>query len=238
MARDLPLLSTHVGGLDEALGGGVPEGSIVLVAGTPGTMKSSFVYNVLFHGANEGRKALYITLEQSADSLRLAMERFGFPPIEEARLYVLDLGILRASLKKAEATKDWVGIIVDIVKEAVTANGYKVLALDSLEALYALANFEVPRRDLFQLFTSLRELGLTTFLIAETPFGSERLTQYGEDFLADGILHLRHVEVGETDVQLRLRCVKMRMMDHVHNSLALTHVDGGFLVTHILARKK
>ncbi len=238
MERDLSLLSTHVGGLDEALGGGVPEGSVVLVAGTPGTMKSSLVYNILYHNANDGRKGLFITLEQSGDSLRLAMERFGFPPIEEARLYILDIGVLRSSLKKAESTKDWVGILLDIVKEAVTANGYRVLAIDSLEALYALANFEVPRRDLFQLFASLRDLDLTTFLIAETPFGSSRLTEYGEDFLADGILHLRHVEVGETDVQLRLRCVKMRMMQHVHNALALTHGDGGFLVTHVLARKK
>ncbi len=238
MERDLPILSTHVGGLDEALGGGVPEGSIVLVAGTPGTMKTSLVYNVLYHNANEGRKGLYVTLEQSGESLRLAMGRFGFPPIEEARLYVLDLGILRASLKRAEATKDWVAIVVDIVKEAVTANGYKLLALDSMEALYALADFKVPRRELFQLYTALRELGLTAFLITETQFGSERLTQYGEDFLADGILHLRHVEVGETDVQLRLRCVKMRMMEHVHTSLALTHGEGGFLVTHVLARKK
>ena len=238
MERDLSLLSTHVGGLDEALGGGVPEGSIILVAGTPGTLKSSLIYNILYHNANDGRRGLYVTLEQSAESLRRAMARFGFPPIDEAKLYLLDLGVLRTSLRKAEGTKDWIGILVDIVREAVTADGYKVLALDSMEALYALASFEMPRRELFQLFASLRDLGLTTFLIAETPFGSQKLTQYGEDFLADGIIHLRQVEVGETDVQLRLRCVKLRMMDHVHNALALTHGESGFLVTHILSRKK
>jgi len=238
MERDLALLSTHVGGLDEALGGGIPEGSIILVAGTPGTLKSSLIYNVLYHNANNGRRGLYVTLEQSAESLRRAMARFGFPPIDEAKLYLLDLGILRTSLRKAEGTKDWIGILVDIIREAVTADGYKVLALDSMEALYALASFEFPRRELFQFFSSLRDLGLTTFLIAETPFGSQKLTQYGEDFLADGILHLRQVEVGETDVQLRLRCVKLRMMAHVHNALALTHVESGFLVTHILSRKK
>ncbi len=238
MERDLPILPTHVGGLDQALGGGIPEGSIVLVAGPPGTMKTSLIYNIMYHNAGNGRRGLYITLEQTAESLRHAMERFGFDPIEEAELYVLDLGVLRTSLKRAEATKDWIGILVDIVKEAVAANQYKVLALDSMEALYALADFGAPRRDLFQLFAALRELGLTTFLVAETPIGSQRLTQYGEDFLADGILHLRHVEVGETDVQLRLRCVKMRMMDHVHNSLALTYGGGRFVVTHILARKK
>ena len=124
------------------------------------------------------------------------------------------------------------------MKEAVAANGYQILALDSMEALYAIANLEGPRRELFQLYASIRELGLTTFLIAETQFGSPKITQFGEDFLADGIIHLRHVEVGETDVQLRLRCVKMRMMNHVHNSLALTFGEDGFGVTHVLARKK
>ena len=238
MEKDLPLIPTHVAGLDEALGGGIPQGSLVLVAGTPGTMKSSLIYNIMYHNAKQGRRGLYITLEQTTESLRHAMERMGYGPIDEGHLYVLDLGVLRTSLKKAEATKDWIGIIVDIVKEAVAANGYQVLALDSMEALYALANFEVPRRELFQLYAALRELGLTTFLITETAIGSPKITQFGEDFLADGILHLRHVEVGETDVQLRLRCVKMRMMNHVHNSLALTFGDGGFGVTHVLARKK
>ncbi len=238
MDRDLPLIPTHVAGLDAALGGGIPQGAIVLVAGTPGTMKTSLIYNIMYHNAKAGRRGLYITLEQTTESLRTAMERMGYDPMDEGKLYVLDLGVLRTSLKKAEATKDWVGIIVDIVREAVSANGYQLLALDSMEALYALANFEVPRRDLFQLYAALRELGLTTFLVAETPIGSSKLTQYGEDFLADGIVHLRHVEVGETDIQLRLRCVKMRMVNHVHNSLALTHGDGGFAVTHILARKK
>jgi len=238
MESDIPLISSHVAGLDAALGGGIPQGAIVLVAGTPGTMKSSLIYNIMYHNAKAGRRGLYITLEQTTESLKIAMGRMGYESLDEGKLYILDLGVLRTSLKKAEATKDWVGIIVDIVREAVAANGYQILALDSMEALYALANFEVPRRDLFQLYAALRELGLTTFLVAETPIGSSKLTQYGEDFLADGILHLRHVEVGETDVQLRLRCVKMRMMHHVHNSLALSHGDDGFAVTHILARKK
>ncbi len=238
MERELSLISTHVAGLDQALGGGVPQGSIVLVAGTPGTMKSSLIYNIMYHSARVGRRGLYITLEQTTDSLKRAMERMGYPPMDEGKLYLLDLGVLRTALKRAESTKDWVQIIVDIVKEAVAANEYQILALDSMDALYALANFEAPRRELFQLYASLRELGLTTFLVTEIPIGSAKLAQYGEDFLADGIIHLRQVEVGETDVQLRLRCVKMRMMNHAHNSMALTHGDDGFAVTHVLARKK
>ncbi|TLZ91240.1 MAG: hypothetical protein E6J98_07730, partial [Methanobacteriota archaeon] len=103
---------------------------------------------------------------------------------------------------------------------------------------YALSDLKTPRREMFHFLGSLKELGLTTFLIAETPFGSNRLAQWGEDFLADGILHLRQVEVGETEVQLRLRCVKMRWMNHDKNALALHHDGEKFFVSHVISKKK
>src|SRR6266571_2268688 len=78
----------------------------------------------------------------------------------------------------------------------------------------------------------------STVLVAETPFGSTRLAQWGEDFLADGILNLRQVEVGETEVQLRLRCVKMRWMNHDHDALALNHDGQKFFVSHVISKKK
>ena len=106
MKTDLPLLKTHVDGLDSALAGGIPQGSVVLVAGTPGTMKSSLAFHIMYYNANLGHKGLYVTVEESADSLRLAMRRMGLHFIEDSKLYVLDLGILRTSLKRAASTKD------------------------------------------------------------------------------------------------------------------------------------
>ncbi|MFQ5553017.1 MAG: RAD55 family ATPase, partial [Thermoplasmata archaeon] len=44
---------TFVEGFDQALGGGIPEGSVVLVCGTPGTMKTSLVFSVLYHNVRE-----------------------------------------------------------------------------------------------------------------------------------------------------------------------------------------
>src|SRR3989442_5259813 len=89
---------------------------------------------------------------------------------------------------------------------------------------------------MFHFLSSIKELGLTTFLIAEQPFGSTRLAQWGEDFLADGILNLRQVEVGETDVQLRLRCIKMPWVNHDHNALALNHDGQKFFVTPVISK--
>jgi KaiC/GvpD/RAD55 family RecA-like ATPase len=230
MANCVSLLPTYVDGLDKALGGGIPKGSTVVVAGTPGTMKTSLVFNMLYHNSHHGSRALYITLEQSAENLRIAMKRFGFDDFNESQIYIVDIGRLRLELNKKEVTRDWIEIIVEIVKEAVNTNQYDLLALDSLDALYSLMGLHNPRRELFHLFGALKELGLTTFLIGEVPFGSNQITEFGEDFLADGILYLKQVELNESDVELRLRCVKMRMVDTEHSSFALLHDGGKFSV--------
>ena len=48
------LIKTYIKGFDDKLGGGIPEGSVVLLVGEPGTMKSSVAFNVLFYNAIEG----------------------------------------------------------------------------------------------------------------------------------------------------------------------------------------
>ncbi len=239
MDAEPPLLHTFVDGLDRALGGGIPKGSTVLVAGTPGTMKTSLILWVMHENAREhGTRSLYVSLEQTADSLRAGASRMGMAHLDESHVYVLDVGQLRRGMERSESAKDWVTILLEIIKEAVNSTHYEVLALDSLEALYTLTEMKNPRREMFHFLMGLKDLDLTTFVITETPFGAQRLAQWGEDFLADGILQLRQVEVGETDVQLRLRCVKMRWMNHDHNALALNHDGEKFFVTHVLSKKK
>ena len=50
-----PRYRTHVHGLDENIGGGIPEGSVVLLSGTAGTMKSSLAYYMLYTNARMTR---------------------------------------------------------------------------------------------------------------------------------------------------------------------------------------
>ena len=230
MNEVISLLPTHVEGLDNALGGGIPRGSVVLVAGNPGTMKTSLVFNILYHNARAGSRALYVTLEQSAENLKTAMKRFGLGGFKEHQVYILDIGKLRLALNRKEMTRDWIEILLEIVKEAVTTNAYDILALDSLDALYSLMGLHSPRRELFHLFGSLKEMGLTVFLISEVPFGSSQITQFGEDFLADGIIYLKHVENGQNEIQLKLRCMKMRMVKNEATYLTLAHDENGFRV--------
>ncbi len=228
MTDSISLLPTYVDGLDQALGGGIPRGSVVVVAGNPGTMKTSLIFNILYHNSRNGSRALYLTLEQSAENLKIAMKRFGLGDFNEIQIYIVDIGVLRLELNTKEVSRNWMDILIEIIKEAVSINHYDLLALDSLDALYSLMGLQNPRRELFHFVGALKELGLTTFLISEIPFGSRKITQYGEDFLADGILHLQQVEMSESEMQLRLRCIKMRMVKNEPSYLTLVHDGKGF----------
>jgi len=215
-------VKTYVEGFDDVLGGGIPRGSIVLVAGTPGTMKTAMTFSILYENVKAGSKALYISLEESQDDLRDAMGSMGLTGLDDLELYILDIGKIRLEHKDEELSKNWLEILEKYIDQRVRMNGFDLVAIDSLEALYSLSKLEHPRRDLFHFFGFLRGLDATSFLISEVPSGNDgRIGRYDEEFLADGILYLRQFEKGETDVQLRLRCIKMRRTKHDHGYFAL-----------------
>ncbi len=219
---------TYVKGLDEALDGGIPEGSVVLVCGNPGTMKTSLAFYVLYHNSRHGRKGLYVTMEEAGDDLRVAMENMGMDDFHESELYVLDMGRLRLELAEAETDNEWLKIFEGILQEALRATPYSLIVLDSLESLYASSTPESVRQHLFHLFAFFKDAGLTTLLITEVPKGSSRLAPHGVDFLADGLFLLRHADVDDFDVELRLRCVKMRKVRHHRGDFTLDLQDGRF----------
>src|SRR2546430_179172 len=229
-------LQTHVEGFDEALGGGIPRGSIVLVAGTPGTMKTALTFSILYENVKAGSKALYVSLEESQEDLRAAMAELGMTGLDAMELYVLDIGKIRLEHKDEELSKNWLDVLRKYIDQRVRVNHFDLVAIDSLAALYSLSHLDHPRRDLFHFFGFLKSLGATCFLISEVPTGNNgKLSSFDEEFLADGILVLRHFEKGETDVQLRLRTVKMRRTRHEHGYYALSRNNGRFQLTRAIS---
>ncbi|OPY32495.1 MAG: circadian clock protein KaiC [Methanomassiliicoccales archaeon PtaU1.Bin124] len=223
---------TYIHGFDENISGGVPQGSVVLVAGTAGTMKSSMAYYMLHHNSSkESVRGLYVSLEQGRSSLLRQMINLGFTD-GQVNVDVLDLGMLRLKTE----TNDWMETFRYAIEEAKKRGGYELLVIDSLGALNLIARFKEPREDVFRLFEWLKSLELTTFIISEMPVGV--YSYYGGetvDFLADGILHLKMVEVGETDIQRRLRCVKMRETDHSSSYYSFYFKEKGFFVTRAIS---
>lgn len=224
-------VKTYVAGLDERLGGGFRKGHVVLLAGTPGTMKSSMALNLAYNNAkNDKIKVLYVSIEESRESLIETMKSLGIVNLDEPNMLLVDIGRLRLEHTDADSGRDWFKILKEYLHKKVDTEGVQLIVVDSLTAIYALASMENPRQDLFHFFGFLKRLGVTTILIAETQAKGE-LGPHHEEYLADGTILLKFVDVGETDVQLRMRIVKMRHTKIYHGDLTLLFRDGQFIVT-------
>jgi len=222
-------IPTYVEGLDKALGGGVPEGNAVLVAGGPGTMKSTLVYSILYKNATDGIPGLFVSLEQRTPDIVAKMALLGMTPLPEDKLYVMDMADIRLAFRDKEKGRDWFKILSKLFEEAVSSGGYRLFALDSLDVLYAIGAFKEVRRQLFHFVHMLKELGFTPFLVGEVPLGVAVKEGRPEEYLADGILLMEQFPVGAMGVQLRARCVKMRGANHDRGYFLLDWDGGRFL---------
>ena len=230
-------IQTYIDGFDEVLGGGIPQGHVVLVCGTPGTMKTSMTYSIMYENAKrEGKKGLYISLEENYDGLKGAMLDLGMEGIDELPVYMIDVGKIRQTHVGQDISKNWLDVLQKYIKKRVEENDFDIIVIDSLAALYSLTEMMNPRAELFHFVRFLKEIRASVFLISEITYGSKALVSHDEDFLVDGIIHLKMHEVGESDFQLRINCVKMRRTKHTRGWHVLIHKPSkGFTTTPIIS---
>ena len=222
-------IKTYIHGMDRKLEGGIPRGSVVLLCGPAGSLKSTIALNLMYnHCLETGENALYISLEQSRKSLVEQMMKFG-KDIEAIsdRLIILDLGWIRKEMKSMSEDKsvptplwviegkNWIETIRKYLKKYVSEMNITLFALDSLNALYAMSEFKNPRAELFYFFEDLRSANVTSFLILEVDMGEvKNFGPYGvESFLADGIIHLSLERINRT-VGRYISVLKMRKVKH------------------------
>ncbi|MFQ6012615.1 MAG: ATPase domain-containing protein [Thermoplasmata archaeon] len=236
--EQVPSHPTHMPALDASMRGGVTPGSIILVTGMPGTFKTSLCFWILYQQSLwEGRRVLFITLEQTKESLIRQVASLGMDLEATAEhLRILDLTRHRRDFRGEGTSEAWLQTLMKHV-EAARRRGVQSLVLDSLDALEDLAHLR-DRGDLFRFFEYLRSLDITSFLIAERfelAYGGRRIRVVdAADFLADGIVELswRELEGGEFQRGLRVR--KIRDRPHT-TSLYHLEWDGGVKLIRALA---
>jgi len=88
-------IRTGIGELDNVLGGGIVPGSLILIGGAPGIGKSTLTTMALANILAAGRRALYVSAEESAAQIRLRAQRLGdggalqLPVIAETDLHTV-----------------------------------------------------------------------------------------------------------------------------------------------------
>ena len=198
-------LSTGVPGLDEALGGGVPELSFNLIAGGPGGGKTTLAHQIMFATATPERQALYITIlgEPPVKMLRYQQQYEFFDQRKiPASVRFLHLGaeLLEHGLEQVLAT---------IVSE-VEAMKPKLVFVDSFRAVVrkALESGQLELQSFVQrLSLHLTSWEATTFLIGE--YDESEVDCNPLFTIADGILWLSQATNRNSMVR-KVQVVKMR----------------------------
>jgi circadian clock protein KaiC len=204
-------LSTGVSELDALMGGGIPEGDSLLLAGPSGSGKSTLGTQFIAEGLRQGEPGIVAVFEEIPAEYAQRAAMFGFDfdtPQKDGTLKVIYLRPLDLSVDET------VHEIVNTVREI----GCKRLVIDSLVGFeMALApGFRTDfRESLYRMIGALTRLGVTIVTTVEVAeeFTSMNLSNFTVSFLADDILRLRYVSING---QLRkmLLVVKMRRSQH------------------------
>ncbi len=135
---DIERLSTGVKELDRILGGGIPRGFLVAVAGEPGTGKTVFCLHFSWQGVLDGDKVIYVTTEESRESVIRQAETLGMrlgDAVTRGKAIVIDalLGSDRWSLRSLNP-EDMVEKVVEAKREL--GYGRARLVIDSMSAFW------------------------------------------------------------------------------------------------------
>ncbi|RKV90967.1 MAG: DNA repair protein RadA, partial [Campylobacter sp.] len=143
-------ISTQNSELDLVLGGGVVEGSLVLIGGSPGIGKSTLLLKIASNFAAQGKKTLYVSGEESASQIKMRAQRL-------------------------DAVKDGLFLLTEILLENILAevrkNEYKILVIDSIQTLYSEKISSAPgsvsqvREITFELMRLAKNENICVFII-------------------------------------------------------------------------
>ena len=159
-------LPTGVPGLDEILGGGLPEFSFNIIAGAPGSGKTTLAHQIIFANATPERPALYFTVlgEPAIKMLRYQQQYTFFD------LAKLNTAIRFINLSQVVLEKDLDAVLEEIVREVGVTNPGLVL-VDSFRTVVRKAQGAVSDVELQgfiqRLALHLASWQATTFLIGE-----------------------------------------------------------------------
>ena len=209
---DIPRLQTGVPNLDSILNGGLPKGSVTVVAGPPGSGKTILTQQVCFHNASANSRVLsFSTLsEPTAKTLRY-LQQFSFfdPKKFNGAVQFVDLGVMLRTTGLEAASK----LIMQELKKVKPA----IVVIDSFKVFDDLAKSKEELRKFgYEIAVNLMAWETTAILLGE--YGAADYESNPFFSIVDGIIVLSQREsLGEA--QRFFKIVKMRGTDHKQSGM-------------------
>jgi len=218
-------LSLGVPRLDEMLGGGLPRGYSLLVAGPSGSGKSLLAAAFLTEGMRCGERGVMAAFEQRPDRVR---NRGIADMIESGSVGLVDGRAPDLSIDE---------IVIQLIAEVRRLDATRVVidSLSSFELAVAPTFRDDFRESLSRMVVALAGIGVTVLMTSELEdrYSDLRFSPYGTAFMTDAIIVQRYVEI-KSCLRRVMAVVKVRASSHSHELREFDIDDSGIRVGEML----
>ena len=216
-------ISSGVRGLDEIFGGGIPEYSFNVIAGTPGCGKTTLAHQIAFTNGTEEKPALYFTVlgEPSIKMIRY-QQQFDFFDIQKIGKSVRFINLSDFLIKQG------LPAVIDEISKQVKAADPSIVVVDSFRSVIRTQSGSVGEKEM-QLFIQqlsqfLTGWQATTFLVGE--YDISEIRDNALFTVADGIFWLSQ-ETERNSVVRKLQVIKIRGQKSVPGLHTIRITDTG-----------
>lgn len=225
MALPIQRLKMGVPRLDEMLGGGLPRGYSLLVAGPSGSGKSILAATFLAEGARNGETGVIAVFEQrpnrSQNATLVDLIKCGKVSLVDSR--APDLSIdeivqeLLSEIRRLNATR----VVID------SLSGFELALAPTFRADF--------RESLSRMVTALTRVGVSVLMTSELEdrYTDLRFSPYGTAFLTDAIIVQRYIEVRSRLLRI-MAVVKVRASAHCDELRQYHITDDGLQIGEML----
>ncbi len=216
-------VESGIAGLDEMIEGGFPLPSSILVAGEPGTGKTTLSVQSLFYGARAGETGMYLTgISEPNWVVQKFLSGFSFfdsSLVEMGRVVFIDIG---------DAMRQNPDDVLNALKGEVERYSPNRLVLDPVTVMkIAFDNQKKYREFLHDFTTFMKAFNCITFLTSE--MGYADIPHSVEGYMADSILVLSYPKE-ENARRKYLEVLKMRGTKHLTGGQAVDISRNGLSV--------
>ncbi len=193
-------------GLDDILGGGIPEYSFNIIAGTPGCGKTTLAHQIVFANATARKPALYFTvLGEPALKMLRYQQQYSF--FDESKL---GKAVRFVNLSDVVVEKDLNAVLEEIIKQVTAANP-GIVVVDSFRTVVRKATADASEGDMQSFIQRLAQFltswEATTFLVGE--YVPEEIRDNPVFTVADGLFWLSQI-TERNSVGRKLQIYKVR----------------------------
>ena len=211
VVRSTRRLLSGVPGLDAMMGGGIPEGDVLMLTGPAGSGKTTFATQFVAAGLGNGESCVVAVFEEFPEAY---LARAKTAPIDFSEMIAADrLSVIY--LRPLDLSVDEMLAEIFAAVRRISATRVVIDSLSGFEIALA-PTFRIDfRESLYRLVGALTATGVTIFMTAEVieALADGRFTSERVSFVTDDIIVQRYVEIAG-HLEKVLAVVKMRGSDH------------------------